>query len=268
MLLIAAQGSFVPRTKSCQTEELTEDPHVPTNSDEGGNDKQLKNEDTNILEKHKDNRYNERKISFQRPCLTNRKPAIPPANLGVNILVEDSKDFIKSNALTAISMHPIKPKEPLYVDTPNGERRGWMNSGLAPQYTHKKKFTNVPVYITVRKNEFLDALKKKQEEEESKASNAQVRMLDKEERDKMVEGLKKNWEQIFTFYQRLPLLIDTPGKIKRKTQMEAQLEKLETDIQTLLRHDCIYVSDIAPHSFYAFTAGTGVLAQKRKSSLP
>lgn len=216
------------------------------------------------MDKRKDSHYKERKISFQRPCLTTRKPPIPPANLGVDVVVEDNKDFIKSNALTAISMQPIKPKEPLYVDTPKGERRGWINSGLAPQYIHKKKFTNVPVYITVRKNEFLDALKKKQEEEKSKASNAQVRMLDKEEKDKIVDGLKKNWEQIFTFYQRLPLLIDTPGKIKRKTQMEAQLEKLETDIQTLLRHDCIYVSDIAPNSYYAFSAGTGVLAQKHK----
>lgn len=198
------------------------------------------------------------KTCYHRRCLTSsaRKPPVPDSTLGVDLIIRDNKDFIKSNALTTISSSPTKPKDPiLYVDTVKGDTRKWLNSGLAPQYVNQKKFAHVPVYITVRKKEFLDQLKKRQEEEREKAEKSQVRILEKEERDKIIESLQQNWNEIFTFYQRLPLLIDTPGKIKRKTGMEAQMKKLETDIQTLQRHDSIYVSDIAPRSFYAYGGG-------------
>lgn len=192
------------------------------------------------------------KTCRQRMCSA-RKPPIPDPKQGIQYVIEENKDFVHSNALSAIRSTPKnKPKEPVvYVDTPKGDTQRWENSGLAPRYTLQKKFAHVPVYITARKQEFFDELKKKEEEDIKNRENSKVRLLDANEKETLIIGLKSNWQEIFSFYQKLPLQIDTPGKIKRKTKMEEQLKKLETDIQMLQRHEMIYVSDLAPRSFYA-----------------
>ncbi|KAJ3040596.1 hypothetical protein HK097_002518, partial [Rhizophlyctis rosea] len=54
--------------------------------------------------------------------------------------------------------------------------------------------------------------------------------LPEEERVKILEGLKKNWEKLNSDYQKLSLTVDTVPKISRKVNMEQQLKMLEDNI--------------------------------------
>jgi Calmodulin-binding len=51
--------------------------------------------------------------------------------------------------------------------------------------------------------------------------------MPEEERIKILEGLKKNWEKLNLGYQRLSLTVDTMPKISRKVNMEQQLKEYE-----------------------------------------
>lgn len=78
---------------------------------------------------------------------------------------------------------------------------------------------------------------------------AQIRHLEPTEHQALICGLKKNWEEVFQEFQKLPLQIDTAGKIAKKKMLEEELKKLENDIQTMERHDHVFVSDTC-RSFY------------------
>lgn len=51
--------------------------------------------------------------------------------------------------------------------------------------------------------------------------------LPEEERIKILEVLKSNWEKVRSDYQRLSLTVDTVPKIARKVNMEKQLKEYE-----------------------------------------
>ncbi|XP_049810350.1 enkurin isoform X3 [Schistocerca nitens] len=57
------------------------------------------------------------------------------------------------------------------------------------------------------------------------------------------KGLKKNWEEAETAYQRLPLIIETPSMLRRKIMLEKKLTQLENDITFLEKHEYIYIYD-------------------------
>ena len=54
--------------------------------------------------------------------------------------------------------------------------------------------------------------------------------LPEEERVRVLEGLKANWEKLNLDYQKLSLTVDTVPKIARKVNMEQQLKQLEANI--------------------------------------
>lgn len=69
-----------------------------------------------------------------------------------------------------------------------------------------------------------------------------MRSLTQEERQAILQGLKKNWEEIHDQYQGLSVVTDTAPKKNRKERMEAEMKQLERDIETIERHSVIYVA--------------------------
>ena len=58
----------------------------------------------------------------------------------------------------------------------------------------------------------------------------------------MIDGLKKNWEELHHQYQGLSVVTDTTPKKNRKERMEAELKQLEMDIDLLEKHTVIYIN--------------------------
>lgn len=70
-----------------------------------------------------------------------------------------------------------------------------------------------------------------------------MQQLSHEERQAILDGLKKNWEEIHDQYQGLSVVTDTAPKKNRKERMEAEMKQLERDIETIERHKVIYIAN-------------------------
>lgn len=57
----------------------------------------------------------------------------------------------------------------------------------------------------------------------------------------MIQGLRQNWHDVQTEYQKLPLVVDTVPKKLLKTNMEAELKRLEREIFLVESNPHIYV---------------------------
>ena len=61
-------------------------------------------------------------------------------------------------------------------------------------------------------------------------------------RQVIIDGLKRNWEEIHHQYQGLSVVTDTAPKKNRKERMEAEMNQLERDIELLEKHSNIYIA--------------------------
>ncbi|KAJ3022991.1 UNVERIFIED_CONTAM: hypothetical protein HDU68_008837 [Siphonaria sp. JEL0065] len=133
------------------------------------------------------------------------------------------KDFIKQNALENINSSAKKPLD------------------NTPAYRFKSAYGKTPTYILKRRQFESEKEFSMQEMEEALLATPegkkQAQMikeglvpLPEEERAKILEGLKANWEKLNSDYQKLSLTVDTVPKIARKVSMEQQLKQLETHI--------------------------------------
>lgn len=62
-------------------------------------------------------------------------------------------------------------------------------------------------------------------------------------RQDILDGLKKNWEELHHQYQGLSVVTDTAPKKARKERMEAEMKQLERDIETIEKHKVIYIAN-------------------------
>lgn len=62
-------------------------------------------------------------------------------------------------------------------------------------------------------------------------------------RQGIIDGLKKNWEDLHHQYQGLSVVTDTAPKKARKERMEAEMKQLERDIETIEKHRVIYIAN-------------------------
>jgi hypothetical protein len=67
----------------------------------------------------------------------------------------------------------------------------------------------------------------KQEAKNQKLAEQGIVPMPDEERERILHGLKANWEKLNQDYQRLSLTVDTVPKISRKVYMEQQLKQYE-----------------------------------------
>lgn len=85
-----------------------------------------------------------------------RKPRVPTLNDKPQMAEKSTKDFVKTNAIGNITAIPKKAK-PKYTDSPKGTTHLLEESGLLPQYVHKKTYGKVPEYLETRKKEMTEA---------------------------------------------------------------------------------------------------------------
>lgn len=70
-----------------------------------------------------------------------------------------------------------------------------------------------------------------------------MQQLTEDERQHILNGLKKNWEEIHDQYQGLSVVTDTAPKKNRKERMEAEMKQLERDIDNISRYKVIYIAN-------------------------
>lgn len=167
-------------------------------------------------------RHYERPKTSQPRC-TSKRPPVPKHNeLAKTLSMQnlECKDFKLININRAKSAFIRNPPGPKCFEQ------------KAPIYIHMPKYGKVPKYLNLLKenNERLRELKLKEEEAANEAERNKIRVIDQEEKQKLLDGLKNNWQKLQEEYQKMPLLIDSVPKMIRKTKLENNLKSLEKDI--------------------------------------
>ena len=144
------------------------------------------------------------------------------------------KNFITANAVDNIL---AVPKKPLSKDV---------------NYLKKQDYGKTPAYMVRVKDQIQSEYRMIEEMQNSNrpAQEEAVEVLSESERERLLAGLKANWEAVNKEYQTLSFTLDTPAKKKRKEDYEAQLEQIESDIKRLSKR---FVFLHRPTSAYCFT---------------
>ncbi|NXG42991.1 ENKUR protein, partial [Psilopogon haemacephalus] len=156
--------------------------------------------------------------------------------------IQSKKNFINTNAVAAITELPKKP-QPIYVDRRQGDKYLLESSGLVPKYIKKKDYGVTPKYVTRRNEEVKRAQEKYEANILENLKKRAMKRLSDEERMSLLQGLKKNWEEVYGEFQRLPVEIDTIPKKLNKEKLETQMKQLEHDIEVIEKHKVIYIAD-------------------------
>lgn len=100
----------------------------------------------------------------------------------------------------------------------------------------------MPQYLE-RRNEEMSAAQREYEEYIAESMRrGQMDQVERDQRDELLSGLKKNWEELHHQYQGLSVVTDTATKKARKERMEAAMKQLEKDIELIERHKVIYIA--------------------------
>ncbi|XP_060759540.1 enkurin-like [Neoarius graeffei] len=169
-----------------------------------------------------------------------RKPSIPAKTERPLTAVHTKRNFVRSNAMENIMAVPHKP-QPAYIHTKHGDKELLENSGLVPKYIRKKDYGQTPKYLNQSQK-----VKRAQEEydyyvNERMKEGAMTQFSDLE-RQKILHGLKKNWDELHHQYQGLSVVTDTLPKKQRKERLESQMKQLEKDIELIERYKTIHIA--------------------------
>ncbi|XP_043945770.1 enkurin [Protopterus annectens] len=194
-----------------------------------------------LLKHSKESKLPEKK-PFKYPDDEKRRPPVPTRTDYPVMGIQTKKNFLHSNAAETIMAVPKMP-QPIFVDTKKGDKHPLETSGLVPKYLKKKDYGKVPNYL-VQKNE---EIKQAQEEYDAyikeRLRQGAMKQLSDAEREDMLQGLKKNWEELHHEYQGLSVVIDTLPKKFHKEKLELEMKQLEKDIDLIERHKIIYIAN-------------------------
>ncbi|XP_038044913.1 enkurin-like [Patiria miniata] len=182
------------------------------------------------------------KTSFKYPDEDKRKPMVPKKEDRPLMGLKSNKNFITTNAVENIMSVPKKPAAN-FVDTAKGSTHPLEPSGLVPKYLNKKGYGDVPDYLRKRNGEVKRAQEEYDEYIKEHYRRGAMKHLTEGERQAVLNGLKKNWEEIHHQYQGLSVVTDTAPKKARKERMEAEMKQLERDIELLEKHKIIYIAN-------------------------
>ncbi|XP_063768223.1 enkurin [Eleginops maclovinus] len=189
-----------------------------------------------FLKKHsKEPKLPENTQKVVRKSCTVRKPAVPARTDIPPMGFHTNRDFIRT--ATAV---PMKPK-PTSVDTSKGHKQLLENSGLIPKYIKKKDYGEVPEYLLQRNEEEQRAQEEYDEFVKEQREQGAMKHLSDEERHAVLEGLKKNWDELHHEYQGLSLVTDNLSKKSRRDRLEVAMKQLENDIKLIERFKTIYI---------------------------
>ena len=176
---------------------------------------------------------------FERDA--SHKPPVPRHDEHPVMGTKTDKNFIKSNAMENINS-TAKKSDPKYVDSQSGTSHTLDPSGLVPKFVMKKEYGKVPGYLERRKDEHVQAQESYDHFVIEQQKAGALKQLSDKDRESVIEGLKKNWEDLYKQYQRLSVVTDTAPKKARKERLEADMKRLEKDIEVMEGHKVIYVS--------------------------
>lgn len=148
-----------------------------------------------------------------------RKPAVPNAReTWTPRRVE--RDWTRANALEVIERSHAREEA---VDTIRGTKMDVRDD-----------FGRVPTYlVTMNRRREAEA----RAEEKARAKNIDERRragrMDDDEREMLIENLRREHAKLSASYQRLPFVVDTLNRRARKEAHETKLERIERDIETL-----------------------------------
>ncbi|XP_065176035.1 enkurin-like [Sycon ciliatum] len=179
---------------------------------------------------------------------TSTKPAVPRHTERPAMGVKTHKDFITHNAVKAISSVPTRP-QPKLVDAPTGTTKVLedqrTDAGLLPKYVNKQGYGEVPKYLQTRKAVMDEAQDNYDAYVARRQKANELATIQDKDRDNVLEGLKKHWQELQHQFLGLSVVTDTLPKKARKERIEAEMKQLENDIQTIESHKAIYIAPVA-----------------------
>jgi hypothetical protein len=112
----------------------------------------------------------------------------------------------------------------------------------------KEDFGKIPTYLSQvkdeirRENDMIDRYVKEQMGEIEQSPETFEEMSE-DERSQLLNSLKIKWEAVNAKYQRITHLVrfDTTGQVRRKEQLEGELQQLENDIEKLERSNNVLI---------------------------
>ncbi|XP_060638404.1 enkurin [Anolis sagrei] len=156
--------------------------------------------------------------------------------------VQCTKNFISSNAANVIMGVAKKPRQ-ICVDRRQGDKFALETSGLLPKFLKKKDYGVTPKYVTKRTEEARRAQEEYDAYVKETLRQRAMKRLSDEERESLLQGLKRNWEEVHQAFQSLSVEIDTLPKKLHKERLETEMKQLEHDIQTIEKHKVIYIAN-------------------------
>lgn len=152
-----------------------------------------------------------------------RKSQIPQRTEKPIMGQKSGKNFISTNAVDAI------------LKVPGGRK------DLEPNYMKKSDYGKTPAYLKQvkeqisRENELIDQYMEAQNGRNRNESEVEPEMMDPQEQEDLIIQLKTKWDETNQKYQKMCHMVtfDTVGKLRRKTELEAELTNLDNDIQRL-----------------------------------
>ncbi|XP_053351232.1 enkurin-like [Clarias gariepinus] len=197
--------------------------------------------DKYLLKHSKEPQLPERKPFLYHEDFQPRKPPVPARTEKPLMGICSKMDFVKSNVIKNKMAVPRKP-QPACAHTRHGDKQVLQNSGLVPQFIKKKDYGQTPQYLSQRQEEVRREQEEYEQYVQERMKEEAMKQLSEEERQEILHGLKKNWDELQHQYQGLSLVIDTLPKKHRKLQLEAEMKQLEKDIELMERHKIIYIA--------------------------
>ncbi|XP_034162440.2 enkurin [Pangasianodon hypophthalmus] len=197
--------------------------------------------DKYLLKHSKEPKLPEKKPFSNRNDVQPRKPQIPAKTEQPLMGVHTKRDFVRSNAVENMMAVPRKPRA-AYAHTKHGDKELLENSGLVPKYIKKKDYGQTPEYLSQRQEEVRRAQEEYDHYVKERMKEGAMKQLSEEERQDILDGLKKNWDELHHQYQGLSLITDTVPKKHRKDRLESEMKQLEKDIELIERYKTIYIA--------------------------
>ncbi|XP_021516066.1 enkurin [Meriones unguiculatus] len=193
-----------------------------------------------FLKKHSKEKMLPPKKKFNKRL--SKMPAVPLRTDHPVMGIQSGKNFINTNAADVIVGVAKKPK-PIYVDRRTGDKHDLETSGLLPKYINKKDYGITPEYICKRNEDVKKAQEEYNNYIQENLKKAAMKRLSDEEREAVLQGLKKNWEEVHKEFQSLSVFIDSIPKKIRKQKLEEEMKQLEHDISIIEKHKVIYIAN-------------------------
>lgn len=154
-----------------------------------------------------------------------RKPPVPSASVPATSREKQKKNYISQNSRAALTAKPSSKKE------------------KKPQSTKHDEFGRVPSYIQERKRiQEEEEARRMLEEEKNKDAIPGMILMPESERLETLQILNETKEKIIKDLRNLPMICDTLGLKRKKTELEAKLQEIE-DALVIFSRSKVYIAE-------------------------